>query len=194
MLTHQTFVPVFRPSFEEFKDFKKYVEYIESQGAHKIGLAKIIPPKEWCARREGYSDLDRTHIRIKTPISQHVEGKEGIYAQYNIQHRALTIKEFEEMAKSTKYASPPHKNFDELERKYWKNLTFVPAIYGADISGSLTDQEQPYWNINKLGTILDDIEDEYNLKIEGVNTAYLYFGMWKTTFAWVIFKQKINLF
>lgn len=30
----------------------------------------------------------------------------------------------------------------------------------------------------------DDIQNEYKLKIEGVNTAYLYFGMWKTTFAW----------
>jgi jumonji domain-containing protein 2 len=63
-------------------------------------------------------------------------------------------------------------------------LTFVSAIYGADISGTLTDPDQEYWNINKLGTILDDIKDEYQLKIEGVNTAYLYFGMWKTTFAW----------
>ncbi len=63
-------------------------------------------------------------------------------------------------------------------------MTFVSAIYGADISGTLTDSNQEYWNINKLGTILDDIRDEYQLKIEGVNTAYLYFGMWKTTFAW----------
>jgi jumonji domain-containing protein 2 len=60
----------------------------------------------------------------------------------------------------------------------------MPPLYGADISGSLTDPDQPYWNISNLGTILDDIRDEYHLKIEGVNTAYLYFGMWKSTFAW----------
>ena len=52
------------------------------------------------------------------------------------------------------------------------------------MSGTLTDPEQPYWNINKLGTILDEIKNEYQLKIEGVNTAYLYFGMWKSSFAW----------
>lgn len=40
------------------------------------------------------------------------------------------------------------------------------------------------WNINKLGTILDCISDEYHISIDGVTTAYLYFGMWKTTFAW----------
>lgn len=32
---------VFRPTWEEFKDFGKYVEYMESQGAHKAGLAKV---------------------------------------------------------------------------------------------------------------------------------------------------------
>lgn len=26
---------------EEFKDFNKYVAYIESQGAHRAGLAKV---------------------------------------------------------------------------------------------------------------------------------------------------------
>jgi len=35
-----------------------------------------------------------------------------------------------------------------------------------------------------LGSILDFVSDDYKINIEGVNTAYLYFGMWKTTFAW----------
>lgn len=34
-------IMVFHPTFEEFKDFSKYIEYIESQGAHKAGLAKV---------------------------------------------------------------------------------------------------------------------------------------------------------
>lgn len=176
-------IPVFRPTLEEFKDFKKYVDYIEQQGGHKIGLAKIIPPKEWVPRKSGYSNIE--NIKIKTPISQRVEGKEGIYTQYNIQQRSLNLTEFEQLANSKSYATPPHKSFEDLERKYWKNLTFNPAIYGADVSGSLTDPDQPYWNINNLNSILDDLKDEYNLNIEGVNTAYLYFGMWKTSFAWV---------
>ncbi|TMW49394.1 hypothetical protein DOY81_005538, partial [Sarcophaga bullata] len=40
------------------------------------------------------------------------------------------------------------------------------------------------WNINRLGTILDYVNEDYGIQIDGVNTAYLYFGMWKTTFAW----------
>lgn len=34
-------IMVFRPTWEEFKDFPKYVAYMESQGAHKAGLAKV---------------------------------------------------------------------------------------------------------------------------------------------------------
>lgn len=40
---------------------------------------------------------------------------------------------------SARYCTPRHQDFDDLERKYWKNLTFVSPVYGADISGSLYD-------------------------------------------------------
>lgn len=41
------------------------------------------------------------------------------------------------------------------------------------------------WNINKLDTtILDFVNLDYGIRIDGVNTAYLYFGMWKTSFTW----------
>ena len=136
-------------------------------------MAKVIPPTEWCARKRGYEDVK--NFRIKTPISQHVEGKEGIYTQYNMQHKSMSVSEFEVLAKSKKYAAPSHTDSLDLERKYWKNLTFIPAIYGADVSGSLTDKDQPYWNINNLGTILDEIREEYQTKIEGVNTAEGFF-------------------
>lgn len=35
-------IMVFRPTMEEFKDFNKYIAYMESQGAHKAGLAKVV--------------------------------------------------------------------------------------------------------------------------------------------------------
>ncbi|XP_052088292.1 uncharacterized protein LOC127725396 [Mytilus californianus] len=174
-------IMVFRPTMEEFKDFSKYIKYIEEQGAHKAGLAKIIPPSEWKPRRNGYGDLEMT---IPSPITQVVTGCQGLYQQYNIQKKGLTVKEFEKLANSERYKTPRHFDYEELERKYWKNITFVNPIYGADISGSLYDPDQDIWNINRLGTILDYVNGDYGIKIEGVNTAYLYFGMWKTTFPW----------
>ncbi|XP_059165275.1 mucin-4-like [Physella acuta] len=174
-------IMVFRPTFEEFKDFNKYIEYIESCGAHKMGLAKIIPPKEWVPRKKGYDDID---LMIPAPIEQIVTGHQGLYTQFNVQKKAMHVKEFEELANSKKYRTPSHFDYEDLERKYWKNISFGAAIYGADINGSITDDDQDYWNINRLGTILDHVKTDYGIQIEGVCTAYLYFGMWKTTFAW----------
>lgn len=34
-------IMVFRPTMEEFQDFNKYIDHMESQGAHKAGLAKV---------------------------------------------------------------------------------------------------------------------------------------------------------
>ncbi|KAL0103662.1 hypothetical protein PUN28_017730 [Cardiocondyla obscurior] len=176
-------IQVFRPTYEEFKDFTKYVEYMESQGAHKAGLAKVIPPPEWVPRKRGYN-LDELDLTIPAPICQVVTGKQGLYQQINIQKKSLTVQEYSKLANSDRYATPRHFDYEDLERKYWKNITYVAPIYGADVSGSLTDPDVKEWNINHLGTILDYVNKDYGISIDGVNTAYLYFGMWKTTFAW----------
>ena len=41
-----------------------------------------------------------------------------------------------------------------------------------------------YRNVSKLGSILDYVNDDYGVSIGGVNTPYLYFGMWRSAFAW----------
>ncbi|KAG0304637.1 hypothetical protein BGZ98_005258 [Dissophora globulifera] len=68
----------------------------------------------------------------------------------------------------------------ELERNYWRNVTFVQPMYGADMSGSLFDDRTKSWNTQCLGDLLSRIDQN----LPGVNTPYLYFGMWKATFAW----------
>ena len=60
----------------------------------------------------------------------------------------------------------------------------MAPLYGADLKGSITDPTCGSWNINRLNSILDYVEKDYGIEINGVNTAYLYFGSWKTTFAW----------
>lgn len=34
-------IMTFRPTMEEFRDFSRYIAYVESQGAHRAGLAKV---------------------------------------------------------------------------------------------------------------------------------------------------------
>lgn len=137
-----------------------------------------------------------------------VQGKQGLYQQLNIQKKPMTVADYKIMAESDDYKTPNHFDYGDLERKYWKNIIYKSPLYGADVSGSITDKDvdvcccalylsKTYvicikifkffikvWNINKLGSILDYVNEDYGISIEGVNTAYLYFGMWKTSFAW----------
>ncbi|KAL2828407.1 hypothetical protein BDW59DRAFT_49078 [Aspergillus cavernicola] len=73
-----------------------------------------------------------------------------------------------------------HERCEELETAYWKSLMFNNPMYGADMPGSLFDENITSWNVAKLPNLLDVIGQ----KVPGVNTAYLYLGMWKATFAW----------
>ncbi|KAL8712814.1 MAG: hypothetical protein Q9220_003022 [cf. Caloplaca sp. 1 TL-2023] len=68
----------------------------------------------------------------------------------------------------------------ELETAYWKSLTFNNPMYGADMPGSLFDDSTTEWNVAKLENLLDVLGQS----VPGVNTAYLYLGMWKASFAW----------
>ncbi|XP_051644205.1 lysine-specific demethylase 4C isoform X2 [Manacus candei] len=174
-------IMTFRPSMDEFREFNKYLAYMESQGAHRAGVAKVIPPKEWKPRKH-YNDIE--DLVIPAPIQQIVTGQSGLFTQYNIQKKPMTVKEFKQLANSDKYRTPRYTDYEDLERKYWRNLTFVAPIYGADINGSIYDEGVKEWNIARLNTILDVVGEECGISIEGVNTPYLYFGMWKTTFAW----------
>ncbi|XP_022537458.2 lysine-specific demethylase 4C isoform X3 [Astyanax mexicanus] len=174
-------IMTFRPTMEEFRDFNQYLVYMESQGAQRAGLAKVIPPKGWKPRRN-YDDID--DVIIQAPIQQMVAGQSGLFTQYNIQKKSLSVQEFRRLANSDTYCTPRYLNYEDLERKYWKNLTFVPPIYGADVSGTLYDEGVEEWNIGHLNSILDVIEEDCGVSIQGVNTPYLYFGMWKTSFSW----------
>ncbi|XP_017159813.1 lysine-specific demethylase 4A isoform X5 [Poecilia reticulata] len=174
-------VMTFTPSKEEFKDFVRYVAFMESQGAHRAGIVKIIPPKGWKPRNT-YDDID--DLLIPAPIQQVVTGQSGLFTQYNIQKKPMTVLEFQKTSNLAKFCSPRYVDFDELERKFWKNLTFNPPLYGADVSGTLFDPHVSEWNMAHLNTILDTVESESAVKIKGVTTPCLYFGMWKSAFPW----------
>ena len=95
------------------------------------------------------------------------------------------------MATSERYSAPPHDgDYEKLEKSYWKSLREGQTkkspwpIYGADVSLSITDPEVDSFNIAKLNSILNIIAEETGEIYQGVNSPYLYFGMWKATFPW----------
>ncbi|EGW35383.1 uncharacterized protein SPAPADRAFT_64512 [Spathaspora passalidarum NRRL Y-27907] len=75
----------------------------------------------------------------------------------------------------------------ELERIYWKTLTYAEPMYGADMIGSIFPPNIKSWNVAHLPNILDLMDR----KIPGVNDAYLYAGLWKATFAWHLEDQDL---
>ncbi|XP_001948997.1 probable lysine-specific demethylase 4B [Acyrthosiphon pisum] len=181
MCSNNPQIMVFRPSLSEFQHFSRYIELMESKGAHKAGVAKIIPPSEWTPRIKSYDEDDIMSLKIPIPIYQDVQGNEGIYQQFRREKKTMTVRQFKNLAESEQYKTPEHTDYKDLERIYWENIVCHTPIYGADVTGSVTGKDVKAWNMNRLDTILDVMNDT---TIEGVNTPYLYFGMWKSTFAW----------
>ncbi|WVF66837.1 hypothetical protein IAT40_001579 [Kwoniella sp. CBS 6097] len=77
-----------------------------------------------------------------------------------------------------------------LERHFWKNMGIgEPSWYGADMEGSLFVDEKTPWNVAHLPNLLNrwDLNN-----LPGVNSPYLYFGMWGASFAWHV--EDMDLF
>lgn len=161
-------MPVFYPTVNEFKDFTKYVEECEKK-AGTAGAFKVVPPKRWTARKEGYDSLDLTVFK---PIEQNVWGNNGIFELMYFIRESRSIKKFDRTVK----------DFDplEVEKLFWKTLKFNAPLYGADIEGTLMDKNIP-WNLSELDTILTE---GLSNRLSGINVPYLYVGGWKTMFGW----------
>lgn len=79
-----------------------------------------------------------------------------------------------------------------LERMYWRSCGLGRSPwYGADMKGSLFTEETKHWNVATLPSVLSRLLGP-NSQISGVNTPYLYFGMWRATFAWHV--EDMDLF
>jgi hypothetical protein len=114
---------------------------------------------------------------------------------------------------------PPNTSLDDytpefckdLERRFWRNCGFgSPAMYGADMegrtrgpiffhhlankypTGSLFTDKTKSWNVAHLPSLLSRLLPSSSNGLPGVNTPYLYFGMWRATFAWHV--EDMDLF
>ncbi|RTG85966.1 jumonji domain-containing protein 2 [Schistosoma bovis] len=175
-------IPVYKPTVAEFEDFSKCISMIESLGAHHVGLCKVIPPSNWVGRRKGYDNIDE--CLVEKPICQSTYGGRGIYFQDISPRKSLKFSDFKNIALSSIYCTPKYRDYDHLERKYWSSIGTSRPLYGANVSGTLMDIDQHIWNIAKLDSVLSRVFEEEGVQIPGVNTPYLYYGMWRSTFPW----------
>lgn len=97
---------------------------------------------------------------------------------------AAFVQHFEELPHGMKKEDYTVEMMRDIERRYWRTLTFgEPPMYGADMAGSLFKDETNAWNVAKLGDLLPKLAPQ-GCTIPGVVSPYLYFGMWRATFAW----------
>ncbi|MBW0499567.1 hypothetical protein O181_039282 [Austropuccinia psidii MF-1] len=108
-------VPVFEPSFEQFKDFYSYINLIDRWGM-RSGIIKIIPPKEWSdqlpnlgqesLRTDGKGQMLR-EAKIKSPISQVIQGSRGLFRVMNVAKRKnYNALDWYDLANSSAYRPP----------------------------------------------------------------------------------------
>ncbi|KAF9360264.1 Lysine-specific demethylase 4B [Mortierella sp. NVP85] len=136
------------------------------------------------SRRSGAHDLMSLLVPVVKESADITSGSKGNSHQAK-QKDVKTVEEEKQELPVTDYKVEHGEDYTveyckELERNYWRNLTFVPPMYGADMSGSLFDERTKHWNTQCLGDLLSRMDQS----LPGVNTPYLYFGMWKATFAW----------
>eukprot|EP00242_Pyramimonas_sp_CCMP2087_P000247 CAMPEP_0198229740 /NCGR_PEP_ID=MMETSP1445-20131203/114280_1 /TAXON_ID=36898 /ORGANISM="Pyramimonas sp., Strain CCMP2087" /LENGTH=830 /DNA_ID=CAMNT_0043910213 /DNA_START=305 /DNA_END=2798 /DNA_ORIENTATION=+ len=161
--------------------FERYVETIEPQFAH-VGICKIVPPKAWLPRKAGYDDIDGL---IPKPIRQHATGRQGLFRTLLVEGKPMSVRdEFKPMAESKENLPKLPDDVPALEREFWKRITYAPPLYGADVEGSLFDEKCNGWNVRKLNTVLSRTLESNGLSLPGVTTPYLYWGMWRSAFAW----------
>jgi JmjC domain, hydroxylase len=74
--------------------------------------------------------------------------------------------------------TPTEESLAKLDTVFWKNIIFRRPMYGADLQGTLFEDDVcEAWNLNHLDTILDLFP-----AMTGVNDPYLYIGMFGSLF------------
>ena len=175
-------IPVFRPTLEEFTGgFTQYINRIQPL-CTDFGLAKIIPPPEWNPKAPGWFAPMVDRMVIPTPIVQHLSGRAGIYQQANVLGKSLRVPEYRKLAEKALEGRSNATSDEEIERRFWKNIRFDPPVYGADMRGSLFPPSLFHWNVSRLTE--QNLLKYLGVEVDGVNSAYLYFGMWKAMFSW----------
>mmetsp|Transcript_45335 Transcript_45335/g.73846 ORF Transcript_45335/g.73846 Transcript_45335/m.73846 type:complete len:829 (-) Transcript_45335:204-2690(-) len=121
------------------------------------------------------------NLMLKSPIRQHAEGANGIYTVTHLEGKSMRLGRFREIAEQKQYLAPLDDDIPGLMKRFWKMVRFCAPMYGADTPGTLSDETAGSWYLPNLPNLLNRLLKK---RIPGVNTPYLYVGMWRASFAW----------
>lgn len=181
----ETTIPIFNASMDDMKDLVRYVNKLEQWNAHRWGIVKIIPPSGWTPRPNdpNYEDHFVANYKIPLPIltQSFVETtQKNIYTVYADRKKIKKSTDVPGWARL--YSSNPTKILIS-EDDYWNNVESLSPQYGADIPGSLFQDDYATWNLKMIPNILWHMFSIEGLRIQGILTPSLYFGTAGSTFA-----------
>lgn len=75
----------------------------------------------------------------------------------------MTAEDYKNEANSKQRIPPKYTDFEDMDDIYWKQLDKSVVTYGSDVAGTFFDENCKVWNMNKLPSILCDVEKDYEL-------------------------------
>ena len=163
-------------------------------------VCQVIPPSEYVATPSAFEDVDLSSMKIHSPVRQQVSktAMEGAYTVRAMEDpdiveisvpafQGLTV-QAEATRSGTEKKQMAEQDWDGLERQFWRATMYNAPMYGADSPGTLFGPAVKAWNVAELPSLLHAL----SYKIPGVTLPFLYFGQWKSMFAF--HKEDVNLY
>ncbi len=180
-------IPEEHPTENEMANFNNYILSL-GKYANDYGAVKIIPPNSWSPCEAYDSKLDI--ISFRPTLINVVHISDGVF--YQTHQRFKTSLTYSDYQRSFKATEPLNQNLDDREREFWNSITQSKTIYGPDVPNTLFNQNQKIFNFNFLNDPVSIERETKDNIIIGLNTPYLYFGSWRTSFAFHV--EDFNLY
>ncbi|KAE8251394.1 hypothetical protein A4X06_0g2704 [Tilletia controversa] len=128
-------VPVYIPTWEQFKDFFTFCKRIRKIGMQH-GIVKIVPPREWIEMQGDLSEKLK-HLRIPNPLHQVVQSSgAGSYQQTCVPYpHTLTVEQWQHICASPGHRGPQLiKILEKLDEEYAMALQNYEATLAKEAS------------------------------------------------------------
>jgi hypothetical protein len=180
----------YEPTLEELKSFPEYVEFILADSVTKQGMGVLTMPKGF--KRDNTELFDKLMRSVlQNPITQSIdcvgkpsEHEEGTYVLKNsiIKEYRRKVSTYRKLQYEEPYSEVLGLSVDERDSAFWRSINgSYKTLYGMEqINKTLFHDDDQLFNLNKLGTYMDDLNSmdkphhTVSNRVKGVTDPMLY--------------------